>query len=158
MPALRSALAEAGFDEVGTYLQSGNVVLSSDLAPDELAAQCERLVAKRFGFEVPVLARSADELAAIVRRDPLGDVALDPKRYQVTFLSAELEAPALERLAALAAPSERFAALGREIYGWHPDGIGRSRLWARLASKSLGVTATARNWTTVTQLLAMARE
>jgi uncharacterized protein (DUF1697 family) len=158
MPALREAFAGAGFDEVRTYLQSGNVVLTSDVSPTRLATRCERLIADAFGLEVSVVVRSREELSEIVRLNPLGDVAVNPKRYQVTFLASELPPSTLERLAALAAPSERFVAGGRELYAWHPDGIARSRLWARLASQSLGVTATARNWTTVTSLLDMASE
>ena len=59
------------------------------------------------------------------------------------------------RLAATATPEERFAVIGREIYGWHPEGIARSRLAILLAGRVLKVTATARNWTTVTALLAL---
>ena len=51
-----------------------------------------------------------------------------------------------------------MVARGREIYAWHPDGVARSKLWNELAGKGLGVTATARNWTTVTTLLDMASE
>lgn len=156
MPALRELLSNAGFKDVSTYLQSGNVVLSSNSAPDKVAAKCERLIAKEFGFEVAVVVRTRDELAEVVRRNPLRKVAKNPKRYQVVFLSKELKPEQIEELAERAAPSERFAAIGRELYGWHPEGIQRSRLWARLASKDLGVTATARNWTTVTELLALA--
>ena len=52
--------------------------------------------------------------------------------------------------------SERIAVHGREVYAWHPDGVARSKLWNALAGKGLGVTATARNWTTVCKLLEMA--
>ena len=52
----------------------------------------------------------------------------------------------------------RFVAAGRELYAWHPNGVARSRLWAQLSGRRLGVTATARNWSTVTTLLAMAEE
>jgi uncharacterized protein (DUF1697 family) len=158
MPDLRQALSGAGFEEVRTYLQSGNVVLSSDAPPTQLAAECERLIQQRFGLDVRVLVRTRKELAAVVRRNPLRQVAVNFKRYQVTFLSEQLDSAELEKLAALAASSERFVAIGRELYAWHPEGIGRSRLWARLASKSLSVVATARNWATVTQLLEMASE
>jgi uncharacterized protein (DUF1697 family) len=74
----------------------------------------------------------------------------------VTFLASELEQEQLERLAALATGPERLVALGRELYSWHPEGVGRSKLWGRIAGAGLGVTATARNWTTVTTLLEMA--
>ena len=51
---------------------------------------------------------------------------------------------------------ERLVAIGRELYAWHPRGVARSKLWARLADRRLGVPATARNWTTVTKLLELA--
>ncbi len=156
MPALRDVLRDAGFGDVRTYLQSGNVVLSSDAAPVELAAACERLLAERFGHQVDVLVRTRDELAAVVEHDPLGDVATNPRRYQVTFLREQPGAELVRALAALASPGERVAAAGRELYAWHPDGVARSRLWARLASPALGIVATSRNWTTVTNLLALA--
>jgi uncharacterized protein (DUF1697 family) len=156
MAELRELFSGAGFEDVRTYVQSGNVVLSGDVDPGALEGRCERLLAERFGFEVPVVVRTRDELAAVVERNPLGDVAHDPKRYQVSFLDAELEEGAVERLMELAAPDERVLADGRELYAWHPDGVARSKLWAELAGTGLGVKATARNWTTVTKLLEMA--
>jgi len=153
MPALREVLDEAGFDDVRTYVQSGNIALSSTLAPAKLAAKCRRLIADGFGLEVDVLVRTRAQLAAVVKRNPLDGVATDPKRYQVTFLSARPSRELVEELAALASGEERFAAHGRELYAWHPAGVARSKLWARLAGKGLGMTATSRNWATVTKLL-----
>jgi uncharacterized protein (DUF1697 family) len=158
MPALRELLTGVGWRDVRTYVQSGNVVLSTDLSPRELERECERLITAGFGLKIAVLARTRDELERVVQRNPLGDVAVDPKRYQVSFLSAELEPETVEKLSALTAPEERFVADGRELYVWHPNGVARSKLWNRLASTGLGVTATARNWTTVTTLLTMADE
>jgi uncharacterized protein (DUF1697 family) len=156
MPELREALTKAGFEDVRTYVQSGNVVLSSDASPAKLARECERLIADRFGLEIDVVVRTRDELAEVVRRNPLEDVATDPKRYQVSFLSGKLDTEKVRELEAVAAPEERLAAVGRELYAWHPKGVARSKLWARLAGKGLGVDATARNWTTVTKLLELA--
>jgi uncharacterized protein (DUF1697 family) len=158
MPSLRGLLSGAGFADVRTYVQSGNVVLSSDLRPERLARECERLIAERFGFEVEVFVRTRDELADVVGRNPLGRVAKNPKRYQVSFLSGEPDPEAVRSVAALRVEPERFIVIGREAYAWHPDGIGRSKLWAALAAARLGVTGTARNWSTVTSLLAMADE
>jgi uncharacterized protein (DUF1697 family) len=156
MPALRAALTEAGFDDVRTYLQSGNVVLSSRAAPATVARKCEAAIAERFGLDIAVVVRTRDELAQVVKRNPLGKVAKDPKRYQVSFLDRKLDAKVVEKLAALAAGGEQLVADGRELYAWHPSGVARSKLWAALAGRGLGVTATARNWTTVTKLLELA--
>jgi uncharacterized protein (DUF1697 family) len=158
MAELRELFTQAGFDDVRTYVQSGNVVLSSDAEPKALEGESERLIADRFGFDVDVIARTRGELAAVVKRNPLGDVALDPKRYQVSFLASELDAEVVDKLASVAAPTERVVAFGRELYAWHPEGVARSKLWGRLAGSGLGVKATARNWTTVSTLLEMADE
>ena len=158
MPQLRTLLEAAGFDDVRTYVQSGNVVLSTRRRPESTAAACERLIGDEFGLDIPVVVRTRDELAEVVRRNPLGDVADNPKRYQVSFLDGEPDPKAVEKVAAAAAGGERIEAIGREIYAWHPDGIARSKLWAALAGNGLGVKATARNWTTVTTLLEMAGE
>jgi uncharacterized protein (DUF1697 family) len=156
MPALRELLSERGFDDVRTYVQSGNIVLESDLSPTRLTTKCKRAIAEGFGLDIDVVVRTRDELAAVVTRNPLGEVAKNPKRYQVTFLSDELNGDEVERLAALAGEAERVEVIGREVYAWHPDGVARSKLWARLGGKGLGVSATSRNWSTVTTLLEMA--
>jgi uncharacterized protein (DUF1697 family) len=158
MADLRRLLGDAGYEGVRTYVQSGNVVLGAAADPAELETQVQGLISERFGFDVPVIARSRDELAAVVDLNPLADVATNPKRYQVSFLSAELAADIVATLRAAAVGEERLVAHGRELYAWHPDGVARSKMWNALAGRGLGAVATARNWTTVTTLLAMADE
>jgi uncharacterized protein (DUF1697 family) len=154
MADLRQALGE--FGDVRTYLQSGNVVLASDRSPKETQGELERLIEIRFGLPVQVIMRTGDELADVVRRNPLADVAANPKRYQVTFLEAELPTGRAEELQALCRGDERLVIDRREVYAWHPDGVARSKLWAKLASTGLGVAGTSRNWTTVCALVEMA--
>jgi uncharacterized protein (DUF1697 family) len=156
MPDLREALADAGFDDIRTYLQSGNVVVSTTAAPAAVRRKVERLISDRFGLEIAVVVRTRAQLAAVVKRDPLGEIATDPKRYQVSFLDGKLGAAVARKLEEVAAPGEELVVSGREVFAWHPAGVARSKLWAMLAGKGLGVTATARNWTTVTQLLELA--
>ena len=156
MADLRELLTGAGYNGVRTYVQSGNVVLESDARQDDLARECQELITERFGFDVPVVVRTRDELAAVVARDPLNDVATNPKRYLVSFLAVPPDPQAVQRIAATTVGEERLVLDGRELYAWIPDGVARSKLWAGLASGKLGVAATARNWTTVTTLLKMA--
>jgi uncharacterized protein (DUF1697 family) len=158
MPDLREVLTDAGLDDVRTYLQSGNVVLSSGTKADDVRRMCERLIEERFRLKIPVVVRTRAQLAKIVERNPLRDVATDPKRYQVTFLEAKPTREVIRRVEQATAPDERVLAIGREIYAWHPRTIARSRLWTLLAGKELGITATARNWTTVTRLLSLTQE
>ena len=156
MPDLRAALGAGGFEDVTTYVQSGNIVLSSSASTERVASDVTQLVKQRFGFDVVVLVRSKTQLAEVVARNPLAKIAVDPKRYLVTFLSEELDRDIVDRMRTVAGPEEQFVVIGREVYSWHPAGVGRSPLWERLAARSLGIAATSRNWTTVTTLLAMA--
>jgi len=156
MADLRALLTDAGYGEVQTYVQSGNVVVESTAKPAELEREAAALISERFGFDVPVVVRTARQLAAVVKRNPLGDVATEPKRYQVSFLSGKPPADVVRAMQEAAVGEERVVCHGREIYAWHPDGVARSKLWNALAGKGLGVTATARNWTTVRTLAEMA--
>jgi uncharacterized protein (DUF1697 family) len=117
----------------------------------------ERILRDDFELEVPVLARTRDELVAVVAANPLAGVATDPKRYQVTFLSEPLDSEQVEWIGERLGPDEEFSALGRELYGWHPGGIHKSKLAAAMGARAaLGDRlASARNWITVTTLLAM---
>jgi uncharacterized protein (DUF1697 family) len=158
MPDLRELLTALGHEDVKTLLQSGNVVLTSDETGEALEQALEQVIAKELGVESRVVVRTARELAGVVKRDPFADVADDPKRYQVSFLSAKPEAAVVRALEAADVAPEQVAVSGREIYAWHPEGIQRSPLAKLLTDSKLGVTATARNWSTVTKLLELARE
>jgi len=156
MPALRNALEEAGFEDVRTYLQSGNVVVDSPAKPESVARKIEQVINERFGLEISVVVRTRADVAGVVERNPLGEVATEPKRYQVSFLSKKLPAKTVRELEEVAADGEQVVAIGREVYAWHPKTIARSKLWTKLAGKDLGVTATSRNWATVEALLELA--
>lgn len=156
MGDLRELLTSLGYDDVRTYLQSGNVVLTSERPAQRLERDLEQQISAKLGIDTRVIVRSRDELADIVERDPLGAVVDDPKRYQVTFLSAQLDPGPLRELADLDVAPERFVVSGREIYAWHPKGVQQSRLAGILTDRRLSVTATTRNWNTVTKLLALA--
>jgi uncharacterized protein (DUF1697 family) len=157
MPELRNALAEAGYEDVSTLLQSGNVVLSSAKQPETVARAVEKLIADRFGFDVDVIVRTGEELAQVVAADPLGDEVTDGKTYFVIFLSAEPDAAGLRELEDEDFAPDRFSARGREIYVWCPNGMRDSRLMRTLGKANLAPTATFRNWNTVTKLEELAR-
>src|SRR5450631_2129159 len=144
MGALRDTLGGLGYENVRTLLQSGNIVLGSRASAERVAGRLRQEISASVGFEVQVVVRSRDELAEIVARDPFGDVAEDPRRYQVSFLSGEPDPEAIAHAAAADLAPERFVHIEREIYTWHPDGIQRSKMARLLADDKLGVTGTAR--------------
>jgi uncharacterized protein (DUF1697 family) len=157
MPDLRELLTERGYEDVRTHLQSGNVLLTTTTTPARLQRELERQIAERFGVEVDVVVRTRNELAAVVKRDPLGDVAKNRSRYLVHFLSAKPSARAVRELSEADVSPEQFVVSGRELYAWHPEGVHRSKL-NPLIERRLGVTATARNWNTVERLLELAND
>jgi uncharacterized protein (DUF1697 family) len=157
MPRLREVLAEHGYEDVKTYVASGNVVLTSKAKPRKLEQDLETLIEAEFGHDVPVVVRTRDEIADVIARMPFGDVVEEPiKRLQVSFLSGELSAEAARKITDACEAPEQVVIDGLEIYAWHPDGVGRSELAKLMASKKLGVTVTARNWNTVLALLELA--
>ena len=147
MADLRALLQERGYDDVRTHLQSGNVVVATRQAPGKVARTIEQAVAERFGFDVDVIARSGDELAAIVAADPLGDVAGEGKWHFVVFWDAKPDVAKLRELVT----DETLEANGREVYIWCPTGVQGSKLMNRL-------DGTFRNWNTVTKLLEMVED
>lgn len=158
MKDLHAALEQAGYTDVRTLLQSGNVVLSSTAAPAKLERDLAETLRDALGFEIAVVVRTRDELAGVIVCNPFGDEADDPARYQVSFLSAEPDPARVEELERTDVAPERVAVRGREVYAWHPGGVGRSELAKLITDRRLGVEVTARNWRTVTKLLEMADE
>jgi uncharacterized protein (DUF1697 family) len=149
MARLRALLKELGYRDVRTYVNSGNAVFSG---PRRSEQHLEAALAKAFGFEVPLVLRTRDELADVVQANPLAKLATDPAKHLVIFCAAEAST---ELDPADFAP-ETFHVRGREVYLWAPGGIGTSPLAKVLATKSLGDKSTARNWRTVEKLLALA--
>lgn len=158
MAQLRTTLERAGFTEVATLLQSGNVVVSSaEKDARKVGKKLEAAIAKEFGFEVDVIVRSRAELEKVIKANPLEGAEEDPSHFLVLFLSEAPDAAKLEKLSALAAASEELALRGRELYAKFPNGLGRSKLAAALTGPKLGVIATGRNWATVLKLHALAK-
>ncbi|GAA1415918.1 DUF1697 domain-containing protein [Catellatospora coxensis] len=154
MADLRKLVEGLGHSDVKTLLQSGNVVFSSD-SPDQaaLAAELERAIEAELGMSVGCLVRDGADLARIIAADPLGEVADNPSRQFVVFLSGAVDQAKLAEVEALAKPGERLAAGEREVHMWLPDGAAETKLTHLAFQKRLGVTvATARNWNTVTKL------
>jgi uncharacterized protein (DUF1697 family) len=154
MPELRSALEALGLEDVATYIQSGNVVFRSAGGAKTLAAAIEAQVAEAFGIEVVVLLRTPAELAKVADGNPFLREA-DPARLHVLFLSGKPSAKAVAQLDPERSPPDKFKLEGREIYLHTPNGFGRSKLTVDYFERRLGVAGTARNWKTVTKLVAL---
>ena len=149
MSDLRDLCEKAGFREVRTYIQSGNVVFTSSLAEAKVKAKLEKVLAAKLGKPAFVLLRSGVELEAVLEANPFPSAP--PNRVIVLFLD---EAPPKNALAKLAiAGPEEVVLRGREIFIHYPEGQGRSKLKISFAKEGTG-----RNLNTVAKLAAMASE
>lgn len=155
MADLRRVVADCGYGDVRTYVNSGNVVLTADDPdPHAVAARLTAACAQAFPVRPDVLVRTREELRAVVAANPFLERDDDPTHHHVVFLPGRDRAvlPDLDRAAFL---PEDLAAGEREVYLYLPHGMGRSALADRLA-RVKEPRGTARNWRTVTTLAAMA--
>lgn len=155
MQALRDIFVALDCANVQTYIQSGNVVFEVAGDPAKLDTALETAIDDRFGFRPQVLVLDVKEFAAIAAANPYTAAEQHPQQLHISFLAAAPTAPDLASLESLRSPTESFELIGKAFYLHAPDGIGRSKLAAKV-EKALGVAATGRNWRTVSKLLALA--
>jgi len=158
MDALRGLFAGLKFDPVQTYVQSGNVVFTARSATQEaIAKQIRQAIEKRFQCTPDVMLRSANDFRAVVKNNPFAKrTDIEPGKLLVSFLSSTPPAAAADALQTFYGGPEELHLRGREIYIHFPFGAGKSKLpWSRL-EKVIGCSGTARNWNSVTRILAMA--
>lgn len=157
MKDLKAHLARLGAVEPQTYIQSGNAVFEGDLDPADVAQALTAAITKDHGFTPHALVLPAQEVEEALAAYPFPEGHDHPKFANIWFCDRAPATPDLATLEGLAGETERFALDRRWFFLDAPDGIGRSKLAARV-EKALGVPATARNLNTVKKLVAMARE
>jgi uncharacterized protein (DUF1697 family) len=161
MDRLRASFEALGFDQVKTYIQSGNVVFQTGKVPTSvLSKKIEERILKDFGFAVSVISRTADEVSRTIANNPfLKERGIDPARLHVMFLSEAPAPAALKKLADLTASPDQLRYSGREIYFYLPNGMSQSVLMKSSVNRILAVvTTTTRNWRTVNSLHQMCQD
>jgi uncharacterized protein (DUF1697 family) len=160
MEQLRQAFEAMGFEQVKTYIQSGNVVFkSAKISTFALSKKIEEKILKDFGFSVSVVSRTAAEMAAAIASNPfLKERGADPEKLHITFLSEALGSAALTKLADLTVAPDQFRCRGKDIYFYLPNGTAESLLMKKPLDRLLGVVITTRNWRTANQLSDMCRD
>jgi uncharacterized protein (DUF1697 family) len=154
MADLRAMLADLGFTEPRSLLQSGNLIFTSRAqAGARLELVLEREAERRLGLETQFHVRTAAEWQTIIKRNPFPDAARkDPGHLLVMCFKDEPTAKNVKALQAAIKGREVVRAIGRQAYFIYPDGVGTSRLTTALIDKTLGLRGTARNWNTVLKL------
>lgn len=155
MDALKQALENIGFKNVQTYIQSGNVFVDSEEeSPSAVGFQIKQEIFRTFGHEVPVVVVGKKDLETCFIRNPyLGEKEVDTKKLYVAFLSAAMRSESINDLKISQFKPDEAAVDESRIYIKYSVGAGKTRLDQKYIEKKLNVTATIRNWNTVTKLL-----
>jgi uncharacterized protein (DUF1697 family) len=156
MADLRRIATDLGYGDVATYIQSGNLVLSSDEPATKVASDLAEAIAAETSARPDVIVRTHRQLKALAGRNPFLTRGEDPAKLHVLF-TAGPAAPALSKLDRAAFAPDEAATSGSEVFFFLPGGVGRSKLAARLGRQQAAV-GTLRGWKTVVELLALAAQ
>ena len=158
MQDLRTIFETAGSRNVATYIQSGNVVFNADI--DNLAAFGDKIgdaVETGHGFRPDIHLLTANTLRAAIEANPYPEAVSEPQSLHLTILSEAPQPGRIDSAKKALTDTERFTVIGECLYMHAPDGLARSKFAANVA-RLLDVSATSRNWKTVTKLAAMASQ
>ncbi|HVN58614.1 MAG TPA: DUF1697 domain-containing protein [Bacteroidales bacterium] len=147
-----------GFENVSTYLQSGNVIFShgGQMPAQQIATIIFSAISEEMGLEVPVIIRSRQEISNILINNPfINRDNLGMDRLYVTMAQFTPSEKHLSDLSSLSFTPERIEIQGKDIYFYSPDGYGRAKLNNNYLEKKAGVTCTTRNWKTIMALGSM---
>lgn len=158
MKDLAELFTKAGCRDVVTYIQSGNVVFEAPAAIlKKLPQTIAQKIADQFGHTVPVVIRSHEELAAVIRDNPYLKSREPEKTLHVAFLAHAPDAEAIAKLDPHRSPPDRFTVTGSHVYLHLPNGMGNSKLTNAWLDAKLSTISTARNWATILKLHEMTK-
>lgn len=160
MQDLRDMFQSLGYENVRTYIQSGNVIFEHDVTDQQvLIDDMERQIQETFGFEVRVIVRTQEELEQMIAANPFAGI--EPEAYKhlyVSFLLKEPSAEGVDRLRPYGEGPDRISFTAREMYTLYGISASQSELFKVPVDKWLGTPLTARNWNTVNKLLALCKK
>ncbi len=157
METLKTTLEAIGYQNVETYIQSGNVFVDSEEEnPASVGFKMKHEIFKAFGHEVPVVVIAKADLENCLKNNPfLKDKEVDTKKLYVAFLSNTLRIESINELKISQFKPDEAVIDGNKIFIKYAVGAGKTRLDQKYIEKKLNLTATIRNWNTVTHLLKM---
>ena len=150
MPALRAMAEDLGYTDVATYINSGNLIITSPKKTATLEREISKAIKDTFGRPIDVAVRTPEQLKKILVENPYPDG--NPSQVTVAFLTKAPAADAKQKVAAVAKDYEPFTFAGQEVYVNYSQGIGRSKL-AEKFSTIIGVSSTVRNVRTIEKIV-----
>lgn len=155
MAELKQLFVNLGFNEVTTYIQSGNVIFQSEqIIISKIEQQIIEQIKQEFGHTINVLVLKKEDLSKIFISNPfLENKKIDIKSLYVTLLKDNYFVEGIKQLEPFLTNNEEFRIIDNCAYIYYPNGAGNSKLTTNLFEKKLKTTATARNWRTITKLV-----
>lgn len=154
METLREVCSEIGFENVKTYINSGNVIFETRKTDDKkLAAKIEKAIEKEFGLQIKTIVRSISEIEEIVKNNPFDGQFENDKDLHVFFLDEEMPDDKRELLLSNNNENEKYFVRGREIFCLLKVSVLDSLMGKDYIAKKLKDSSTARNWRTVNKVL-----
>jgi len=154
METLREVFGALLFQNVKTYINSGNVIFETAKSDDrQIAAKIEKAIESEFSLVIKVMVRTIDEIEAVIKNNPFDGQFENDKDLHVLFLDEELAEEKRELLFSNNNENEIFAVRNREIFCLLRVGFSDSLLGKDYIGKKLKTPATARNWRTVNKML-----
>jgi len=158
MDALKKMYENLNFEDIQTYVQSGNVIFSSkENEPKKLEKIISSKIKTQFGFDIPVIVLSAKTLETIIKNNPFAkDKLKDISFLHVTFLADKTEQFSKESIIEKKLPNEEIEFTSNAVFIYCPNGYGKTKLNNNFLENKLKVQATTRNWKTTNELLKLA--
>ena len=154
MAELKAACQKASFQNVRTYIQSGNVIFDAEeQEPSGLEVKIQEIIAETFGFDVPVIVRSVEEWFESINNNPFWkEKDADIDRLHLTFLKDLPTQEKLEKIKTIIFPPDKFEIIGKDVFVFCSAGYSDSKLTNSFFESKLKIPATTRNWKTVMKL------
>jgi len=153
MTDLAQMFMEAGCTDVRTFIQSGNVIFKASPSKlEKLPALIAKCIEERFGFKIPVVLRTAEQLGETIQNNPFLKAGAAEDMLHVYFLAALPDAGNVKGLDAARSLPDAFSVRGRDVYVQLPNGMARTKLSNAYFDSRLATISTARNWRTVLKL------
>ncbi|MEQ9102486.1 MAG: DUF1697 domain-containing protein [Imperialibacter sp.] len=157
MKELQTLYESLGYEQVKTYIQSGNVAFATSEQQQTLVkGNIEKAISQHFGFDVPVLVRTKADVQKVIEENPfLNEKGIELDKLHVTFLDQLPKQENVDKLLTYDYAPDRFVLTGKEVYVYCPNGYGRTKINNTFFESKLKVGATTRNWKTVDVLAEM---
>jgi len=154
MADLKAMFIKCGYENPITYIQSGNVVFESKESNQSvIEKQISSSILETFGFEVPVIIRTVEELKSAVKNNPFHSESVDEKKLHITFLEKSPDNETIVKIENTILKNDKFKIVGKEVYVYVEGSYYKTKISNQFFEKQLKVSTTTRNWRTVNKLL-----